>query len=58
MKRVLKKEGLTDKSLITIEVDSIIEANPKYISERKNLIQKIKQKHLANYIGNGDQILI
>jgi predicted ABC-type ATPase len=37
MKKVLVKENITDKSLVTIEVDSIIESNTKYKSEREKI---------------------
>ena len=39
MEKALKKDGILETSLITVEVDSIIESNPGYIRQRERLIK-------------------
>jgi len=38
MAKAIAKDGLTEQSLITVEVDSIIESNPGYIKQRTELM--------------------
>ena len=60
MKKVLEKDLLTAKSLITVEVDSIIESNEGYINERNRLInikdEQAKSKLYWKYRGEADVI--
>ena len=38
MTKALEKDGLSEKSVVTVEVDSIIESIPGYIDQRQKLI--------------------
>lgn len=60
MEKTLEKDGITDKSLVTVEVDSVIESNPGYIKKRNKLISEKNETEKSalywKYRGEADVI--